>query len=92
MKVCVNLPEEQFVPLPEQGRNHGLAAAVGYTSQLQFDASKPDGTPRKLMNVERMNAMGWVAKTEMREGLAVAYRDFLEKSREEETPHWRASL
>jgi len=56
-----------------------VAATVGYTGQLQFDASKPDGTPRKLMNVDRLNGMGWVAKTEMREGLAVAYRDFLDR-------------
>ncbi|NWG38772.1 MAG: GDP-L-fucose synthase [Hydrogenophilaceae bacterium] len=49
---------------------------VGYTGKLEFDPGKPDGTPRKLMNVDRLNAMGWKAKTEMREGLAVAYRDF----------------
>ena len=54
-----------------------VAAAVGYTGKLEFDASKPDGTPRKLMNVDRLNAMGWTAKMGMREGLAVAYRDFL---------------
>lgn len=41
------------------------------------DASKPDDTPRKLMNVDRLKAMGWKAKTAMREGLAVAYRYFL---------------
>ena len=53
-----------------------VAAAVGYAGKLSFDASKPDGTPRKLMNVDRLNAMGWTATTGMREGLAVAYRDF----------------
>ncbi len=41
-----------------------------------FDATKPDGTPRKLMNVDRLNAMEWKATTDMRDGLAVAYRDF----------------
>jgi GDP-L-fucose synthase len=50
---------------------------VGYQGALEFDASKPDGTPRKLMNVARLNAMGWKATTGMREGLARAYRDFL---------------
>ena len=54
-----------------------VAAAVGYTGKLEFDASKPDGTPRKLMNVDRLNAMGWKARTTMQDGLAVAYRDFL---------------
>ena len=53
-----------------------LAAALGYTGKLEFDASKPDGTPRKLMNVGRLNGMGWKAKTAMHDGLAVAYRDF----------------
>ena len=53
-----------------------VAAVVGYTGKLEFDASKPDGTPRKLMNLDRLNAMGWTAKTGIREGLAAAYRDF----------------
>jgi GDP-L-fucose synthase len=55
-----------------------VAAAVGYQGALEFDASKPDGTPRKLMDVGRLNAMGWKATTDMRSGLAVAYQDFLE--------------
>jgi GDP-L-fucose synthase len=49
---------------------------VGFEGVLEFDASKPDGTPRKLMDVGRLNAMGWQATTDMRSGLAVAYRDF----------------
>lgn len=49
---------------------------VGYAGSLEFDASKPDGTPRKLMDVGRLNAMGWKAQTEMREGLKQAYADF----------------
>ncbi len=54
-----------------------VAAAVGYQGALEFDASKPDGTPRKLMDVGRLNAMGWKASTTMQAGLAVAYQDFL---------------
>ncbi len=54
-----------------------VATSVGYAGRLEFDASKPDGTPRKLMNVDRLNAMGWTATTAMQDGLAVAYRDFL---------------
>jgi len=42
-----------------------------------FDTSKPDGTPRKLMDVGRLNAMGWRASTPMERGLAVAYADFI---------------
>ena len=40
-------------------------------------ATKPDGTPRKLMDVGRLNAMGWKASTPMQSGLAVAYQDFI---------------
>lgn len=51
--------------------------AVGYTGQLAFDPTKPDGTPRKLMDVGRINAHGWEASTRLQTGLAVAYREFL---------------
>jgi len=51
--------------------------AVGYEGEIVFDADKPDGTPRKLMDVSRLNTLGWVAKTGMAEGLDQAYRDFL---------------
>jgi GDP-L-fucose synthase len=54
-----------------------VAATVGYQGTLEFDATKPDGTPRKLMDVGRLNAMGWKATTTMQDGLAVAYQDFL---------------
>lgn len=54
-----------------------VAATVGYQGKLEFDASKPDGTPRKLMDVGRLNGMGWKATTTMRHGLAAAYQDFL---------------
>jgi GDP-L-fucose synthase len=50
---------------------------VGYAGTLEFDASKPDGTSRKLMDVSRLNAMGWTARTTIENGLAVAYRDFM---------------
>ena len=54
-----------------------VAATVGFQGTLKFDASKPDGTPRKLMDVGRLNAMGWKATTTMQAGLAVAYQDFI---------------
>lgn len=53
--------------------------AVGFTGELKFDASKPDGTPRKLMDVQRLNALGWQAQTGLAEGLKYAYRDFVER-------------
>lgn len=51
--------------------------AVGFTGDLKFDASKPDGTPRKLMDVSRLNALGWRAQTPLAEGLRTAYQDFV---------------
>jgi GDP-L-fucose synthase len=49
---------------------------VGYTGEIVFDTTKPDGTPRKLMDVGRLNTMGWSAKTELAEGIEQAYADF----------------
>ena len=50
---------------------------VGFRGEIVFDPSKPDGTPRKLLSIERLHALGWRAKTGLREGIAQAYRDFL---------------
>lgn len=47
-----------------------MAKVVGYAGRLVFDASKPDGTPRKLLNVQRINALGWQASTQLEQGLA----------------------
>lgn len=49
---------------------------VGYTGELQFDTSKPDGTPRKLMDVGLLTSLGWQASTPLQQGLARAYDDF----------------
>jgi GDP-L-fucose synthase len=52
---------------------------VGFEGSIVFDASKPDGAPRKLLNVERMRALGWQSETSLRDGIAKAYADFLAK-------------
>lgn len=52
---------------------------VGFKGEIVFDASKPDGTPRKLLNVDRLRGLGWQAKTSLRDGIARAYADFLNK-------------
>lgn len=48
---------------------HMIKEIVGYTGTLEFDATKPDGTPRKLLDVSRINALGWKAQVPLREGL-----------------------
>lgn len=73
-------------PLMNIGVGHDLSirelaemvkAVVDYRGAIEFDASKPDGTPRKLMDVGRLNAIGWKASTPMKNGLAIAYSDFI---------------
>ncbi|MCI1004451.1 GDP-L-fucose synthase [Herbaspirillum sp. C7C8] len=54
-----------------------VAQTVGYTGELRFDASKPDGTPRKLMDSSRLSSLGWNAKIDLRQGLNITYREFL---------------
>lgn len=53
-----------------------VSETVGYTGKLVFDSSKPDGTPRKLLDVTKMTALGWSAQTELRDGLTEAYQAF----------------
>ncbi len=52
---------------------------VGYTGTLRFDTTKPDGTPRKLLDVSKLNALGFKAKTSLKEGLKIVYQDFVNK-------------
>ena len=54
-----------------------VKAAVGFPGEIVFDADKPDGTPRKLMDSSRINALGWHAKIDLSNGLRVAYQDFV---------------
>jgi len=54
-----------------------VAEAVGYGGGLKYDTAKPDGTPRKLLDVSLLHELGWKASTPLREGLAHAYADFL---------------
>ncbi len=53
-----------------------VRSVVGYTGRIEFDTSRPDGTPRKLMDVGYINSLGWKASTGLREGLKVAYDEF----------------
>jgi GDP-L-fucose synthase len=50
---------------------------VGFAGRIVFDSSKPDGTPRKLLDVSAAAAQGWRSKVNLAEGIALAYQDFL---------------
>ena len=54
-----------------------VAEVLGYGGEFVYDASKPDGMPRKLLDVSRITALGWKPKVGLREGIAAAYQDFL---------------
>jgi len=54
---------------------------VGYEGKLVFDTTKPDGTPRKLLDVSKLHDLGWKHKTPMKEGLKITYQDFLDKDK-----------
>ena len=54
-----------------------VAEIVGYKGEILWDTSKPNGTPRKLLDVSKAAALGWTYKTELRDGIKLAYEDFL---------------
>ena len=54
-----------------------VGQAVGYQGKIEFDATRPNGTPRKLMDSGRLNALGWQARVHMKQGLVAAYEDFM---------------
>lgn len=56
---------------------HLVAEVIGYQGEILWDASKPDGTPRKLMDSSRLFALGWKPQIALRDGIAAAYQDFL---------------
>ncbi len=57
-----------------------IAATVGYRGRFTYDTSKPDGTPRKLMDNSKLAGLGWTAQTSLADGLALTYRWFLEEA------------
>ena len=71
----LNIGTGQDITVAEFARLVG--EVVGYTGELAFDTTRPDGAPRKLLDVSKLSALGWRARTDLRTGLAAAYRDFL---------------
>jgi GDP-L-fucose synthase len=55
---------------------------VGYTGTISYDPSRPDGTPRKLLDVSRLAKLGWRASTSLADGLKLAYRAYLSEHKQ----------
>ena len=77
----INVGSGEDIGIAEVARLIG--GIVGFRGRIEFDASKPDGTPRKLLDVSRLTALGWKASTPLAKGLEITYRDFLAGSRRE---------
>ena len=54
-----------------------VAKVVGYTGHISWDTSKPNGTPRKLLDISKATSLGWTYKTELEDGIRLTYEDFL---------------
>ncbi|MFD0047940.1 GDP-L-fucose synthase family protein [Actinomycetes bacterium NPDC127524] len=72
----VNIGVGEDISIKELGEK--VKKVVGFEGEIQFDTSKPDGTPRKLVDVTKLNALGWKAKISLEDGLTKAYQWFLE--------------
>jgi GDP-L-fucose synthase len=72
----INVGTGEDIPIAELAAL--VAKTVGFRGRIEQDPSKPDGTPRKLMDVGRLRALGWRPRVGLADGLALAYRDFLE--------------
>jgi GDP-L-fucose synthase len=70
----INIGTGSDVTISELARE--IATVVGFRGELVYDRSKPDGTPRKLLDVSRLEKLGWKARTSLKEGLARAYGEF----------------
>ncbi len=60
-----------------KGLTEIVAEVIGYSGRIEWDSSKPNGTPRKLLDVSKATALGWSYSTELREGIRLSYQDFL---------------
>jgi GDP-L-fucose synthase len=73
-----NIGTGQDVTIKELAQT--VLKVVGLGAEIRFDSTKPDGTPRKLLSVDRMNNLGWKASTRLTQGIRLAYDDYLSKT------------
>jgi GDP-L-fucose synthase len=71
----VNIGTGEDITIAEFARV--VAATIGYAGKISFDPSRPDGTPRKLLDVSRLAALGWRARTSLNDGIKLAYQAYL---------------
>jgi len=76
----VNIGTGEDITIAEFARV--VAAAVGYTGAISFDPSRPDGTPRKLLDVSRLAKLGWRARTSLEDGIKLAYQAYLNETKQ----------
>lgn len=76
----VNIGTGEDITIAEFARV--VARTVGYTGGISFDTSRPDGTPRKLLDVSRLARLGWRARTGLEDGIRLAYRAYLSESKQ----------
>lgn len=77
-KDIVNIGVGEDVSISELGEI--IKSIVGFQGDIEYDTSKPDGTPRKLVDVTRINSLGWHAKTPLKDGIAATYQWYLDNS------------
>lgn len=76
----VNIGTGEDITIAEFARV--VASTVGYTGEISYDTARPDGTPRKLLDVSRLAKLGWRATTSLEDGLRLAYRAYLSESKQ----------
>jgi GDP-L-fucose synthase len=76
----VNIGTGEDITIAEFARV--VAASVGYSGEISFDPSRPDGTPRKLLDVSRLARLGWRARTLLEDGIRLTYRAYLSESKQ----------
>jgi len=74
--MCSHINVGTGTDLTIQELAEAIKAVVGYQGEITFDPTKPDGSPRKLMDSQRLNSLGWMPEVSLRDGLARAYADF----------------
>jgi len=76
----VNIGTGEDITIAEFARV--VAGVVGYTGTISYDPARPDGTPQKLLDVERLARLGWRARTSLHDGMKLAYQAYLSESKQ----------